>query len=231
MTARLALLAVLGLASMSGSGCYYRVTQEPLPEADRSAAAVPAPKPYTVRVFDQLGVKFYLNPDLNEDVWVRPDGKISLQLVGDIDAVGLEPAVLAARIEDAYRSELSTPRVSVLVRQFGGRVYVGGEVKSPGQVPLVEKLTLVQAIQQAGGFLPGAHLSQVVLIRRDENGKPVGYAVDVRPVIGGTDAGQDVPLQPYDVAFVPRSKIADMNLFVQQYIRDMLPVEFALPIF
>ena len=87
------------------------------------------------------------------------------------------------------------------------------------------------AIEEAGGFLETAHLSQVVLIRRDASGQPVGYALDVRPVIGGTNPSEDVPLQPFDVAFVPRSKIADVNLFVKQWIRDNLPVPVAIPVF
>ena len=65
----------------------------------------------------------------------------------------------------------------------------------------------------------------MVLIRRDESGQPVGYAVDVRPVIGGLKPDQDVPLQPFDIAFVPRSKIADVNLWVKQYIKDNLPIQ------
>ena len=225
----LALCAALGTLA----GCYYRVTTEPLPAAERSAAAPAAPAPYTINVADHLGVKFYQNPDLNEELIVRPDGKISLQLIGDVQAAGVEPAVLAANIENAYRAELSAPHASVLVRELGGRVYVGGEVNKPGAVPLTANLTLVQAIQEAGGFLPTAHLSQVVLIRRDASGHPVGRAIDVRPVIGGKQADEDVPLQPFDIAFVPPSKIADVNLWVKQYIRDVLPITpgFALPLF
>ena len=72
-----------------------------------------------------------------------------------------------------------------------------------------------------------------VLIRRGADGRPVGHAIDIRPVIGGTDPGQDVPLQPFDIAFVPRSKVADVGLFVQQYIRDLLPIQpgLAIPVF
>jgi protein involved in polysaccharide export with SLBB domain len=123
--------------------------------------------------------------------------------------------------------------VAVLVRQLGARVYVGGEVKNPGVVKMTANLTLTQAIQEAGGLLNGAHLSQVVLIRRGADGRPVGHAIDIRPIIGGTDPGQDVPLQPFDIAFVPRSKVADVGLFVQQYIRDLLPIQpgLAIPVF
>ena len=79
--------------------------------------------------------------------------------------------------------------------------------------------------QEAGGFQDTAHLSQVVLIRRGTDGQPVGYAVDVRPVIGGLNPNQDVPLEPFDIAFVPKSKVADVNLWVKQYIRDNLPIQ------
>lgn len=221
-----ALIALLGL-----SGCYYNVTKQPAPPATRSAAAPSAPAPYVIQVADHLGIKFYQNPDLNEEVIVRPDGKISLQLVGDMQAAGVEPAVLAAQIEDSYRTELSTPRASVLVRELGAQVYVGGEVGKPGIVRLTANLTLFQAVQEAGGFLETAHLSQVVLIRRDASGQPVGFAFDARPVMGGKNPTEDIPLQPFDVAFVPRSKIADVNLFLKQYIRDNLPIPVAIPFF
>ena len=219
--ARLALAcALLALA-----GCYYNVTKEPVPLDARSSAVPAEPSAYYIRVADHLAIKFYQNDDLDEEVIVRPDGKISLQLIGDVQAAGVQPTALAATIEDAYRSELSTPRVAVLVRELGGRVYVGGEVGKPGVVPLTANLTLVQAVQEAGGFLPSAHLSQVVLIRRDSNGQPVGFALDVRPVIGGIKPSDDVPLQPFDIAFVPPSKIADVNLWVKQYIKDNLPIQ------
>ncbi|HSQ01050.1 MAG TPA: polysaccharide biosynthesis/export family protein [Candidatus Dormibacteraeota bacterium] len=225
----LAFCAALGTLT----GCYYTVTTEPLPASERSAAAPATPPPYAINVGDHLGVKFYQNPDLNEEVIVRPDGKISLQLIGEIQAAGIEPGTLQAHIEDAYRGELAAPRVVVMVRELGARVYVGGEVGKPGVVPLTANLTLVQAIQEAGGLLSSAHLSQVVLIRRDANGNPVGHAIDVRPVIGGTQPAEDVPLQPFDIAYVPPSKIADVGLWVKQYIRDVLPITpgLGIPLF
>jgi protein involved in polysaccharide export with SLBB domain len=220
---------------LSFSGCYYSVTNEPLPAPERSAATAPMPPPFHLNTFllnlgDQLAVKFYQNPQLDEDVVIRPDGKISLQLIGAVDAVGRTPEALAAEIESAYRSELTTPRVTVIVRQLGVTpVYVGGEVGNPGIVSLTPGLTLFQAIQQAGGLLQTAHEKQVVLIRRDAEGHPVGYSVDVRPIAGGKNPGVDVPLFPYDIAFVPRSKIADVNLFVNQYIRNTVPFPIFVP--
>lgn len=221
----LALGALFGGALLWG-GCYYRVTTDPPPAAARlSGGAMPAAAAYTIHPGDLLAIKFYRNDDLDEDTVVRPDGKITLQLVGDVMAAGREPQQLAHDIQEAFRGELANPRVAVLVKRQAGRVYVGGEVGKPGAVPLSPALTLIQAIQVAGGFLPTAHLSQVVLIRRDPTGRPVGYAIDTRPLIGGLDPAEDVPLQPSDIAFVPRSKIADVNLFVRQFIRDNMPIE------
>lgn len=216
--------SLLAACLVALSGCYYKVTTDPLPLAERSAAQPAAPQPYVLQDGDQISVRFYQNPDLNEDLVIRPDGRISLQLIGDVQAAGLEPSALAAEIERAFASELTQPRVSVMVRALGARVYVGGEVGNPGVVPFFANLTLTQAVQEAGGFLDTAHLSQIVLIRRGPDGRPVGHAIDIRPVIGGIAPADDVPLQPFDIAFVPRSKIADVDLFMRQYIRDLLPI-------
>jgi protein involved in polysaccharide export with SLBB domain len=178
-----------------------------------------------LQVGDLIAIKFYQNPDLNEDVVVRPDGKISLQLIGDVTAAGREPAALAADLEQAYLRELARPRISVIVREpRAHRVWVGGEVGKQGVVPLSGGLTLFQAIQEAGGFLTTAHRKQIILIRKGPDARPVGYAMDVRPVASGERPDEDVFLQPCDVVFVPMSKIANVNLFVKQYIRDLLPI-------
>jgi protein involved in polysaccharide export with SLBB domain len=216
-------LAIIPL--LLASGCYYTVTTQPPPADARATASPPGPAPYRIHVGDTLAIKFYNNRDLDQELTVRPDGKISLPLAGDMQAAGLEPSAVADAIEAAYRSELARPRPAVMLTKIGARVYVGGEVEKPGAYFLSPNLTLVQAIQEAGGFRPEAHLSQVVLIRRARDGQPAGFAVDVRPVIGGTQPGDDLPLQPDDIAFVPRSKIADVDLWVKQYIRDMLPIQ------
>ena len=97
-------------------------------------------------------------------------------------------------------------------------------VEKPGMVPLAGGLTMLSAISSAGGFRDEAIRQQVILIRRETDGKPVGHAVDLRVVIYGQEPENDVLLQPYDIVYVPRSKIANANLWVQQYIRDMLPI-------
>ena len=91
------------------------------------------PAPYVIHAGDQLDIKFFYNPELNESVVVRPDGKISLQLIDEIQAAGLQPAELDQKLTDLYSRELKKPVLTVIVRSFTGqRVYVGGEVMPGG---------------------------------------------------------------------------------------------------
>lgn len=184
----------------------------------------PALEAYRIQVGDDLTIKFYRNPELNEDVTVRPDGMISLQLIDDVRTAGLTPAELDRELSDRYAKELAVPAVSVIVKNANAsRVFVGGEVEHQGAMKLTGELTLFQAIQEAGGFAKTANRKQVVLIRRGSDGQAQGRVIDVRPVQEGTRPEEDVRLQPFDVVFVPRSKVANVNVFVEQYIRNNLP--------
>jgi protein involved in polysaccharide export with SLBB domain len=180
-----------------------------------------------LQVDDLIAVKFYRSPEMDEDVVVRPDGMISLQLIGDVTAAGQSPQALSAELVRRYHGELTEPRISVIVRKPGGqRIYVGGEVGNQGELVLEGGLTLFQAIQKAGGFAKTARRDQVILVRRDANGSASGTSIDVEPIESGEHPEQDVPLHPYDVVFVPRSTIANVNLFVEQYIRNNLPISY-----
>jgi polysaccharide biosynthesis/export protein len=216
-------------ALMAVAGCATR--QKPSVPTLESQVCDPSPqRAYIIRPGDLISVKFYHNPELNEEVVIRPDGMISLQLVGDVQAAGLSPAGLASDLTEKYVGELASPKVSVIVRQFGGeRVYVSGEVTKQGVVPLTSGLTLYQAIEEAGGLLDTAHRKQVVLIRRGRDGHPTGTTIDIRPVESGTHPEDDVPLRAYDIVFVPKSKIGDLDVFVDQYVRRLLPpIPFAI---
>jgi len=218
---------LLVLAALAG--CAAGPPVQPPPNTNWTAQQGVGEQPYVLQPMDDLTVKFFFNPELNEEVVIRPDGKISLQLVGDITAAGRAPTDLAAELTQRYKHELANPKVSVIVRQLGAPpVYVGGEVGRQGTVNLSGGMTLFQAIQGAGGLLNTAHRKQVILIRRGNDGQPVGYSIDVRPVASGEHPETDVPLRPYDVVFVPRSKIANVNVFVQQYVRNLLPVNAGL---
>jgi polysaccharide export outer membrane protein len=209
-----------------------------LAKPDASFPTLVAPSPtqisasYVLQPGDLIAVKFYRNPELNEEVTIRPDGMISLQLLDDVQAAGLTPAALDAELTRRYASELASPEISIIVKTpVGARVYVGGEVGRQGVVQLTGGLTLFQAIQDAGGFTKTAHRKQVVLIRKGPDGVPTGRSIDIRPIQTGVHPEEDVPLRPFDVVFVPRSKIADVNVFVEMYLRNNFPVQPILPAF
>jgi len=196
-----------------------------------SPAPVPAgyvkTQEYRIQPGDQMDVKFFYNPELNESVTVRPDGRISLQLAHEIQAEGLTPAEFTKVLVQAYARELDKPEITVIMRSFAGqRVYVDGEVYKPNLVPLTPPMTVLQSISLAGGMKDTARTNGVVVIRRGLEGKPTVFTVDLNRVIDGTDTGQDVSLMPFDVVFVPRSPIANVNVWVDQYIRKNLPIGF-----
>jgi protein involved in polysaccharide export with SLBB domain len=187
--------------------------------------------PYTLQVADRLTVKFQRNPELDQELIVRPDGRISLPFIDEVQCAGLTPDELKAELERRYAGELAAPDITVALSEFGGnRVFVDGEVKTPGMLQLTAGMTMLDAIASSGGFLPRGHLEQVILIRRDENGKPVGHSVDLKKVAVGREAAGDVLLQPFDIVYVPRTKIGDAGIWVEQYITDMLPIRLRLSI-
>jgi protein involved in polysaccharide export with SLBB domain len=217
---------VLIAASVSSlAGCVSMAPYGGLPTVAQESQAPAALPPYKIEVGDQLQVRFYRNPELDQLVTVRPDGYVSLPFVDDVKVVGRSPQEVDNDLTNRYRGELAVPDVSVIVMGYGAqRIYIGGEVASVGQKPFVGGLTLYEAIDSAGGFRDTAHRRQVIVIRRDASGIPVGHAFDMRVVEHGTHPAQDVPLQPLDIVYVPRSKIASVNLFVDQYVRNLLPI-------
>lgn len=198
-------------------------------------AVYPEPE-YIIRIGDQLSVKFFYNPELNEEVLVRPDGHISLQLIGEMKVIGMTPSELTQTLRQRYAAELTNPDVTVIMRTFGAhKVYIAGEVENPGIMDLIGPVTLFQGITSAGGFKVTARTNEVVVIRRQwEAGpgtRPIVMTADLDKLLDGTDLSQDILLQAFDMVYVPRSPIANVNLWVEQYIRQtllVLPREFLL---
>lgn len=186
-------------------------------------------KDYVIQTGDQLDVKFFYNPELNEQVTVRPDGRISLQLAPEIVAAGLTPAQLTEALVKNYEKELANPGVTVIVRSFSSqRVYVDGEVNKPGMVSLAGPLTVLQSIAEAGGFKDTARTGQVIVIRKTGDGKPLAIAVNLDDVRNAAEGSSDILLAPYDIVYVPKSAIANVNQFVDKYIRQNIPIPFGI---
>jgi len=209
---------VLGMVTAILVGCAPTIATKETPVIGSRSTDVEQPPEYRIQPGDQMDIKFFFNPELNETVFVRPDGKISLQLVDDVQAARLTPSELDEVLSQAYAKELRRPEVTVIVRSFTAqRVYVGGEVEKPGTVELTPGMTALQAVINAGGFRDTAKLEEVLVIRNGWADTPIPIRVNLTQPIAN-----DINLQPHDIVYVPRTWIADANLFVRQYIRDLL---------
>jgi protein involved in polysaccharide export with SLBB domain len=176
--------------------------------------------PYRIQVGDVLDVRQLLNPELNEEVTVRPDGHISTTAVSDALAYGRTPADLADTLRGIYAHELQNPRVTVEVKSFAPtRVYVGGEVNTPGEfITVGPTLTLSQALARAGGTKLSSDDTSVFIIRRGPGDKPEFLSTSWKALRQGRDPNADVRLAPYDVVYVPKLGIAEVYQFYNQYI-------------
>jgi protein involved in polysaccharide export with SLBB domain len=185
-------------------------------------AQVQAPIVYSIAPGDQLDIKFFYNPELNETVTVRPDGMISLQLIDEIQAAGLKPVELDDKLTDLYSRELRKPVLTVIVRSFTRqRVYVGGEVTTPGLIELSGGLTALQAVFQSAGFKETADPAETLVIRKGANNQPIPLRIDLAAVMAA-GGGNDFQLQPDDIVYVPKSAIANANKFISEYIGGLL---------
>ncbi|GFE58358.1 polysaccharide biosynthesis/export family protein [Geobacter sp. AOG1] len=211
------------------SACSVVRNPTPLDYPGVQAVAVPA-EDYHLQIGDQLDIKFFYHPELNETlVTVRPDGRISLQLVQELKAVGLTPQQLTEKLTKAYSAELEKPSIAVIVRAFNAqRVFVDGEVNKAGLVAMLGPMTVLQSISQGGGLKDTARVDEVIVIRRVGENKVTSMVVNLKLVLDGTDIRQDILLQPNDIVYVPKSTIADVNVWVDQYIRKNVPVPFGV---
>jgi protein involved in polysaccharide export with SLBB domain len=185
---------------------------------------------YRIQVGDILDVKLMLNPELNEEVTVRPDGRISTTVVRDEVAYGRTVGELAQALTRDYSRDLRNPRLTVVLKSFAPtRIYVGGEVNTPGEfITVGPTLTLSQAVARAGGLkeMTGDE-AKVFIIRRGPNDVPEFYSTRYNDIITGRDPTADVRLAPFDVVFVPRSGIAEVYRFFNQYLLQFVPVNWS----
>ncbi|MEO6025335.1 MAG: polysaccharide biosynthesis/export family protein, partial [Candidatus Binatia bacterium] len=180
---------------------------------------------YRLMAGDKIAVKFPYHSARDQELPVRPDGKISLDVTGEIDAEGMTPFELSEVIKERSSRYLKKPEVVVIVVSIGDRrVYVGGEVNRPGFVTIQEGMTPLQAVMAVGGFKDTAEKSDVLYIARGAGGDYNASRVDLLDVVKhGTP--EVVRLVGNDIVYVPATRIVNAGLFVKQYIRDLLPVE------
>lgn len=197
---------------------------------------------------DDLQLRFVYNPELNIALIIRPDGKISLPLLGDVQAAGVRPGDLRMRLIEGYAKHIKNPDMVLLVGGHVGSlskkifadeafiivglsklvdqaVFVGGEVLTPRVVKFEGQLTTLQAIMMAGGVKETGDISQVIIVRRGEYEQGEWIKTNLSNPLLGKSLQNDVPLRNGDVVVVPMSDIAKVDLFVKQYIREVLPIQ------
>jgi polysaccharide export outer membrane protein len=206
------------------------------------------------RVFkggDYFDIHFVYNPELNIGVRVDADGYVQLPMVGVVQAAGFTPEELREDLIQRYSQDIRKPDIAVLVgvhvnaapldiatkkifedlitvalvKSAGQWIFVGGEVANGKAVPFEGHLTILQAIMAAGGTKETADLSRVVVLRRGPFEQTEWIQTDLISPRDGASLKNDVDLKSGDVVLVPMSGIAKLNLWVKQYIRDVLPVQ------
>lgn len=161
---------------------------------------------------------------------IRPDGYISFPVIRDVYAKGKTLPELKEIVQREYSQHVDNLTVTLILKELHANlVYIMGEVGAPGYFLMEHFYTVSQLVARAGGLLNTAERSTVLVITRDKKRRPWGRIVNLKHVIEEGDMSQDIVLKQYDVVFVPKSKIARANLFVEQYINNMIPSNLVGP--
>ncbi len=182
----------------------------PKPSSAPPAAAPAAPATsavtdpdYKIGPQDVVRIDVWKEPDISRTIPVRPDGKISVPLLNDVQAAGLTAMQLAGSLRDGLTKYLTNPQVTVTVTEINSRrVYITGEVTKAGAFPLLPNMTVLQALSSAGGFTQFAR-TKAIYVLRTENGKQVKHPFNYKDVVKGNHEEQNILLLPGDVIVVP----------------------------
>lgn len=159
---------------------------------------------YAIGIGDVLEISVWKNPELAVTTPVRPDGRISVPLLGDVQASGLTPLALRQTLTDRFAEFVTAPGVSVVIKEINSRkVFVTGEVKSPGAFDLQPRTKLMQVLAMAGGLTPYAK-GKIVVLRDSRDGRgDRRYEINLDQIISGKKSSDNLVLQPGDTLVVP----------------------------
>lgn len=207
MLTLLSMVAALAVAAVAQDASAKKPENKPTtPAVSTPAAAAKAAvddPDYVIGPEDSLAINVWKESELSHQVQVRPDGKVSLPLLNDIQATGLTPQQLAASITEKLKKFISDPQVTVIVTTIvSRRIYILGEVSHPGMFPLLHGMTVLQALSGAGSFSQFADTRKIYILR-SENGKQAKYMFNYREVIKGRIPEQNIELKPGDTIVVP----------------------------
>ncbi len=203
MNRGLALLGLIALAvSTFGQNTGGSSAAQTAPGTDQSSK--PHDGTYVIGASDMLSINVWKEQDVSRIVPVRSDGKISLPLVGEIQASGRTPLQLEQEITSKLKTYISDPQVTVMVQESKSQKFnVLGMVAKPGAYPLVSSTTVLDAIALAGGFRDFAKKKSIYVLRKDALGQPQRVPFNYKDVIDGKGAQQNIQLQADDTIIVP----------------------------
>ncbi|TWU35493.1 Polysaccharide biosynthesis/export protein [Candidatus Brocadiaceae bacterium S225] len=176
---------------------------------------------YILGVGDKISVKFYYNEKLNDDVVIRSDGKITLQLIDDIKIAGLSTMQVDELLTSRFADIIESPELSVIVKEaVSQKIYVGGEVVTPTLIPIRGQLRILDTVILAGGTKESAKLDSIILLRNNSSGEPEIYSVNLKEIINGNIP--DINLRSQDVVYVPKSTLAKVE-FYKEHLYGFIP--------
>jgi protein involved in polysaccharide export with SLBB domain len=180
---------------------------------------------YRIEPGDAIQIRYTHHPEMTQDDVIAPDGKINAKLAGEIDVAGMTTDDLEQLLVKRTSDHLKNPEVVVSVTRFSEKlVYVGGEVVRPGILPYRRGLTPLQAVAASGGFRDTARVDSVILVRTGGSEKNfIARTLNLEQVVMD-GIKEPISLAPHDVIFVPRTAVADANIWVRQHISDMIPL-------
>jgi len=225
---------LVALCLLAAGGCQapgprvQRYEADPLGELAGSPFDPSVPARYVLCPADELLIRFPTDTTLDQEVRIRSDGRIALPYIDSVLAAQRSPEELAADLTERYAGVLKRGSVVVIVKEeTGRRVFLGGEVRTPGALSLQGGRTLTQALFEAGGLTEHGRADQVLVVRvRPDDGTYVLRA-DVDAILAGREP--DVRLEPSDLVYVPETTITKVNRFVEQYINRMIPTPISFP--
>jgi polysaccharide biosynthesis/export protein len=199
----IAILAAALPAYPQGTAGKNAPAQSTASEASSAAPVAAADPHYVIGGQDVLDIAVWKEAELTRVVPVRPDGKISLPLLNDVQAAGLTPTQLAEQLTESLKKFVTNPQVTVIVTQINSqRIFILGEVARAGAYPLLPNMTILQGLSSAGGFTQFANLKKIYMFRM-ENGKQVKYPFNYKSVISGKSSDENVALKAGDTIVVP----------------------------
>src|SRR5580700_2110728 len=193
----------LGLSGVQGQDTKKPATDTGSSTGAAAALASLGEAEYRIGAQDVLQIDVWKEPEITRTIPVRPDGKISLPLLNDVQAAGLTAMQLAGVIREGLTKYLTNPQVTVTVTMINSRrVFLTGEVSRTGALTLLPNMTVLQALSAAGGFTPFARMKDIYILRV-ENGRQVKYPFHYKDVVKGKHQEENILLQPNDVIVVP----------------------------